>query len=191
MTPRRRFRRPYVAPPLDPATFVRRIAAKAGTDYGIALAQDAFETVIESGDPEPWMREVQRARDAGLLGEEIAWFLLYRFVDAAMFMVVDSDPDLAALGARVEEIERAHGLGEDEAFFVGQGPPEWEEATEAWTVVYDQRFAEVFRRVGEEEMAMQHKRAGDDPRYGAGREAIFGSSEDLDAGDGLDEVDPR
>jgi hypothetical protein len=191
MTPRRRFRRPYVASPLDPATFVRRIAAKAGTDYGIALAQDAFETVIESGDPEPWMREVQRARDAGLLGEEIAWFLLYRFVDAAMFMVVDTDPELTGLGARIDEIERAHGLDENDAFLVGQGPPEWEEATRAWTVVYDQRFAELFRRVGEETLAKQHKHGGNDPRYGAGREAIFGPLEELDSGEGLDDADPR
>jgi len=62
MTPRRRLRRPYVAPPLDPATFVRRIAAKAGSDYGIALVRHPFGIVAESGDPEPSMREVQRAR---------------------------------------------------------------------------------------------------------------------------------
>lgn len=191
MTPRRRFRRPYIAPPLDPATFVRRIAAKAGTEYGEALTKDAVDTVMASGDPDPWVREVQRARDAGLLSEEIAWFLIYQFVQAAMLTISTTDPELKALGDRIAEIERAHGLGEDESFFVGEGPPEWEEATRAWDVVQDKRFAETFRRVGEDEMAEQHSNAGDDPRYGAGREAIFGPSEDLDAIDGLDEVDPR
>lgn len=191
MTPRRRFRRPWVAPPLDPSTFVRRIAAKAGTEYGAALARRAFEIVEESGDPDPWIREVQRARDGGMLGEGFAWFLIYQFVQASMFSVVNTDPDLSVLGARIEEIERAHGLGEDESFLVGEGPPDWEQATRAWDVVYDRRFAEIFRRVGEEEMAEQQADAGDDPRYSEGREAIFGRSEDLDAEDGLDEVDPR
>jgi hypothetical protein len=191
MTPRRRFRRPYVAPPLDPETFVRRIAAKVGTEYGMALARHAFEIVYESGDADPWIREVQQARDAGLLGEEIAWFLIYKFVDEAMFLVVETDPELRALGARIDEIERAHGLDDDESFFVGQGPPEWEEATQAWTAVNQRQFAEFFRRFGEEEMAIQHADAGEDPRYAAGREAIFGPIEELDAGEGLDDADLR
>lgn len=189
MTPRRRFRRPYVPPPLDPATFVRRIAAKAGTDYGIALTRHAFDIVAASGDPEPWMREVQRARDEGVLDAGIAWFLIYKLVDQAMYVIAETDPELEELGRRVEEIERAHGLSEDESFFVGEGPPEWEEATRAWDAVHERRFAELFRRIGEEEMAEQHADAGLDPRFAAGREAIFGPLEDLDLEDGLDDAD--
>jgi len=190
MTPRRRLRRPYVAPPLDPATFVRRIAAKAGSDYGIALVKHAFDIVAESGEPEPWMREVQRARDAGLLGEEIAWFLIYKFADEAMYVLVETDPELKELGRRIDEIERAHGLGEAESFFVGKGPPEWEMASRAWSVINDRQFAELFRRIGEEEMAEQHSSGGENPRFAKGREAIFGPIEDFDDGNHDADVDP-
>lgn len=160
----------------------RRLAAKAGTDYGEGLTRDAFDTVQQSGEPEPWMREVQRARDAGLLSPGVAWFLLYKFVEVGMYPVTETDPELKRLGARIEEIERAHGLGEDESFFVGEGPPEWEEATQAWEVVFEQRFRELLHRVGEDEMAAMHVDGGDDPRFAAGREAIFGPLQELDPG---------
>jgi hypothetical protein len=138
---------------------------------------------------------VQRARDAGLLGEEIAWFLINKFVDEAMYVIVETDPELKELGRRIDEIERAHGLGEDESFFVGKGPPEWEEATQAWAAINDRQYAELFRRIGEEEMAEQLSSGGEDPRFAAGREAIFGPLEDLeedrDTEDGLDDADLR
>jgi hypothetical protein len=164
-------------PALDAATFVRRISAKVGTLYGAQLTRDAFAIVERSGDPEPWTREVQRARDAGLLAPGVAWFLIYKFVESAMFECVATDPELVALGERIEAIERAEGLGDDEYFHVNEGPPEWKEATRAWEVVYDARFAEIFRRVGEHALAVQRSDGGDDPLFTEGREAIFGCEE--------------
>lgn len=178
MTPRRIFRRPRAAPALDPATFVRRLAQKAGTPYGEQLTGDVFALIERSGDPEPWMREVQRARDAGSLPRDVAWFLLYKFVDSAMSECVSTDPELVAHSARIEEIERAAGLTDEEYFRIGEGPPEWEQATKEWDVIYQARCAEFFRRVGEEALATESTSGEVDPLFAAGRAAIFVSIED-------------
>lgn len=180
MTPRRIFRRPRTAPAFDPATFVRRLAQKVGTVYGEQLTREAFELIERSGDPEPWLREVQRARDAGSLARDVAWFLLYKFVESAMFECVWNDPELVALTARIEAIERAAGLTDEEYFRIGDGPPEWEQANKEWDVVYSARFAEFFRRVGEETLAAESTSGGDDPLFTAGRKTIFVSRADPD-----------
>lgn len=165
---------------LDPATFVRRIARKAGTAYGRLLARQAFYLVRKSGNPDPWVREVQRSRDAGELPAPIAGFLIYKFADEAMLRMVNTDPELVELSARVKAVERAAGLDEDEYFYVGQGPPEWTAATAAWDAVFDARFAGMLMRLGEEEMAKQGSR-NVDPHFEAGRTLIFGKDDDMGA----------
>lgn len=128
-------------------------------------------------------------RDSGLLRAEIAWYLIYKFVDWAMFVMSETDPELKVLGERTDEIERAHGLTDDESFFAGEGPPEWEEAARAWTATCHQRFVEIFDRAGESEMAEQGDDAGEDPRFEAGRVAIFGEDEELGRDENVDDAD--
>lgn len=179
MSPRRAFRRVHEEPELDPATFTRRLAGKIGTDYARVLTRVAFTLVESSGEPEPWVREARRARDAGEITPEIAHFLIWKFVESAMLRVVDADPELRIYSARMEAAERAEGLDELESFYVGEGPPEWEEARLAWEDAFDTRHAALLRASGEAAMADRVLRKElSDPAFEAGRAAIFGPMEE-------------
>ncbi|HEX2719021.1 MAG TPA: hypothetical protein VHM67_15235 [Gemmatimonadaceae bacterium] len=173
MAPRRRFRKPYAPPALDPATFVRRVATKIGDRYGRALVDEAFWIVSRSGFPDPWIAEVRRARDAGTLDRAFALFLIYKFAEEAMLRVVEEDPRLVELSEKIEAIERAHGLDELESFHVDDGPPEWKALTAEWDAVFDACMSEIFRRTGEAELAA-NPRVERDPRFEEGRSAMFG-----------------
>lgn len=177
MTPRRRFRRVWRPPPLDADTFVRRLGTKLGTAYGETLTRRAFDIVRAGEDALPWLRAVQRARDAGALPADVAWYLLFKLGEESMLQVTGSDPTLLELEARIIGIERAHGLEELDAFRVGHGPPEWEAASKEWERIFDARLADVFRSIGEEELALLDAQRGVDERFDRGREAIFGPLE--------------
>ena len=174
MTPRRRFRPFRMMPVLVPATVVRRIAKTAGTPYARALVTEALGAVERSGDAGLWIVEVQRARDAGVISAEVAWFLIYKLAESAMLHVIGIDPEIMSLGERIDAIERAYGLEEDDSFYVDEGPPEWQEATRQWEAAFDARFAAILRRFGEEEMASDVREAGDDARFETGRMAVIG-----------------
>ena len=152
LSPRRRFRRPAAAPVLEPATFVRRMSVKAGSWYARSLIERAFAIVEDSGDPAPWIDAVVRARDAGILARDIAWFLIYKFGEFAMFRVIETDPKLVTLTARVDAIQRAGGLAEDEFWHTWEGPPEWVEANREWERVHSARMADLLRDSGEPEL---------------------------------------
>lgn len=177
MIPRRAFRRVQRGPGLDPQTVVRRIAEKIGTEYGRALTRQAFVVVERTGAPDQWVRAVQSARDAGAIAPEIAYFLIWKFVESAMLRVTASDSELLTLQERMEAAERAEGLEENESFYVGEGPPEWEEARIEWEAAFNARQAALFRMLGEEEMAEGVLRETQDPAFEAGRAAIFGPIE--------------
>ena len=177
MTPRRRFRPVWRPPPLDPDTFVRRLATKLGSAYGETLTRRAFDIVRDGEDAMPWLRAVQRSRDAGALPADVAWFLLFKIGEESMLRVTGSDPELFELEERIVGIERAHGLKDLDSFRVGHGPPEWEAATKEWERIFDARLADVFRSIGEEELALLDAQRGVDERFDRGREAIFGPLE--------------
>jgi len=96
---------------------------------------------------------VQAMRDLGTLTPDAAFYLIAILTEEAMIARLDSDARLVALRDRMHAIERASGLGEDEAFRVGEAPEEWKAADTAWTAVFDELWAALLRELGEREMA--------------------------------------
>lgn len=177
MTPRRRFRPVHSTPALDPATFVRRVATKVGTPYGRALVHHAFGVVQHSAFPDEWIRAVQQARADGTLDPAVAHFLIYKLAESAMLRFTQEDATLADVSARIEAVERAHGLDEDESFTLGHAPAEWTALTAEWDARYDALLSEMFRRVGEEALAADPSGLGD-ALFEEGRLAMFGPIEE-------------
>ena len=84
MTPRRISRRPSPTPPLEPAAFVRRLAAEVGADRGKRLVKRAIAIVEATGRPNRWIFEVRRARERGSISPAVARFLIFKFAESAM-----------------------------------------------------------------------------------------------------------
>ena len=163
------------------------MSVKAGSSYARALVKEAFDEVRDTGDAAPWIAAVVAARDAGTLPRDIAWFFIYKFGECAMIRVVETDPALKALSARIEAIERAGGLGEDDHWHLWEGPPEWLEANREWDALVAARLAELLRDAGEPELTGAIITGDhDEATFESGRRKLFGErdsalGEQLDA----------
>jgi hypothetical protein len=96
---------------------------------------------------------------------------LYWITEQMSFRWSAADPELLRLAAAMDEIERSHGLSEEESFTLRDGPAEWIALSHEWDRRLDVIWADEFRRVGEPELArlMRSGALHDDPRVYDGR----------------------
>lgn len=173
MTPRRTTHRPAPTPPLDPAAFVQRLPAVVATEHGKRLVNRAMAIVEKTGKPNRWIFEVRRARENGSISPAVARFLIFNFAEATITALVSTHPQLTNITARIDRIEREHGLAEGEHWYVHEGPPEWQALNQEWDATADRLMSDIFIRNGEHELAASFS-VGDDPLYEEGRALFFG-----------------
>ncbi|MEO8619462.1 MAG: hypothetical protein ABI625_00275 [bacterium] len=129
------------------------IVALAGTDTAREILRDIGDALFHGAPFTPWTDAVQLARDVGGITDEQAFGLLDVITERALEPMIFADPLLNDLGAMLDDIQLADGLGEDEAYHIDDAPPEWQ----AINLLWDQRFeamqVALFRSVGEPRMA--------------------------------------
>jgi hypothetical protein len=88
------------------------------------------------------------------------------------------DAELKPISAAIEEIERAHGLEEDECFGLDEGPEEWRALNRAYEAVLDDKLEELLAELGLSDLAALHHE--DNERFRrlreTGRLAFFSES---------------
>ena len=145
---------------------------KIGTEYGAQLFDRVMDIIGRTGDAESWIRVVQRIRNAGEISGAAAYFMMFKFAEQLPTKAMETDPELRDISARIRAIERAHGLGDDESWYVDEGPPEWQDLQQQWSAKVDLMTSELFARVGEKELASADY-AEVDPQFEAGRKELF------------------
>ena len=78
---------------------------------------------------------------------------LLSLVHESRWLDGEYDEDLKPISARMEQIESAHGLAEDEFWPIGAGPPEHESLNRDYNTVLARKQGEVFREFGEPKIA--------------------------------------
>lgn len=123
---------------------------------------------------------VQILRNDGAVDAEIAFMLIATFAEETQQAFSEIDDEFQAIDARVAAIERVHGLGEDDFWYLDEGPPEWHAANEEWSRVFDALPARFLERCGEQEMVrlLAADPKGYELRVGAGWARLTG--EDFD-----------
>jgi hypothetical protein len=163
---------------MGPSAFARRLPGAVGTERGKRLVNEAIAAVEVTGKPDGWIREVQRARDEGALTPAVVRFLIFTFAESAITALLDTHPRLARIIARLERIEREHGLKEGEYWHVDEGPPEVLALNREFDQVADEIMAETFLRHSELELARNPQVEGD-ALFSEGAALVF--PPDLDA----------
>jgi hypothetical protein len=74
----------------------------------------------------------------------------------------DHDPTLHAIGAEMKAIERREGLGEEEAYRIGEAPADWRKLNQRWDYRFDALQADLLRQCDELTMAVDLLRRPDD-----------------------------
>lgn len=147
---------------MGPSAFARRLPRVVGTEAARRLVAEAFQSIEATGKPDGWIREVQRARDAGSVHPSVARFVIFKFAESAITALRNTHPRLAAIAVRLEQIEREHGLEEGEYWFLDEGPTEWQALNQEWDRAMDEIMAEIFRRHDELQLALNPDAEGDE-----------------------------
>lgn len=154
---------------------VSEIAEYAGSMVARDLIVVLRAEVGDSPEPSPWMHAVQFCRDTGILSDDVAYYLLAIIAESWAFeRGCDDDAEIQRLTAEMDAIERREGLTDDEAFRIGEGPPDYERLRIRWDNRFDSLQSAVIRELGETELAMAVLRddAGHRGRVAKGRSEI-------------------
>jgi hypothetical protein len=91
--------------------------------------------------------------DGAKLDDDEAAYLIGLFAEEIIDWAYDHDPELIAISQKIEKVERAHGLDEDEAWAADGGPPEWQALQKDWECRSDRLQADAMRRAGAQRFA--------------------------------------
>ena len=140
----------------------RRTAAQLLDEF---LAEgDTFDTITAAIETEPRIagqivRELQSRRERGELPAKRADQLIDSVTEWEAVTKNYSDSVLRAIGARIKQVERQHGLQDDEHWFTYEGPPEWQLLNRAWATLLDAAQAKLLTGYGEQRLAERLARA--------------------------------
>lgn len=139
----------------EPLDFILLLADTLGEEGALLVVRSVREGIGAGEDPRPWLRAVQIARDTGVLSADAAHYLFDVFVEEASARQIDRDAELQEASRLMDASRAAHGLADDEDFYVDEGPEDWQAARRRWEARFDQIRAEWFRRIGEQELAAE------------------------------------
>ena len=171
--PRRIALRPWPTVPLEPKDFVRRLAATLGSDSAKWLTINALRIVEDTGEPERWIRAVQRARHRGTLSPAVAHFLIWELARSAMMQWNSGHPLLAPLSAELQRRRHEFELGDGECWDLDEGPAEWQKLYDEWEEMFFKLFMFMLLGNGEHEIVEAYFRE-EDQVYREGRCQVFG-----------------
>jgi len=92
----------------------------------------------------------------------------------------EGDAELRRIGREMQAVERAHGLEEDEAWYIDEAPTDWRALNDEWESRARAAVAAAFRDAGLTELADMHMSSSDEyeERSSAGQDKVFGESAD-------------
>ena len=104
-------------------------------------------------NPGPWIAAARALGERLIISESTVYYFVTLVTESLILAATDSDPELCRIRGEMDQIERAHGLLEDEAWFVGEGPPEWQELNSAWNRRSEEIVVTSLRELGHPDFA--------------------------------------
>lgn len=114
--------------------------------------------------PGPWIAAARTLATTGVITDDAVYYFVAIFLECLTFEAAGNDAEMLRLYAEMERVKRAHGLAEDEDWFVYEAPAEWQALNAAW----DQRDADLrvsaLRAMGHDDIAALLERDPEDFR---------------------------
>lgn len=152
---RRRRRQPAATIP-PPEELLSLIDQHRGTEIAAVALQLLIGPHFGGGDwrdLDPVMRLVQSMADAGIYSTSAKLYLMAQISEAVLPSRANEEPRFAEVDREIEEVKRAHGLGEDDDWFLDDAPAEYVRLSNEWSEIADRQRAAWFAELGEREMA--------------------------------------
>jgi hypothetical protein len=127
---------------------LRRIAAESSTP---PAWHDGWSRLNLQSSSAEWLAVFQAVRTAGSVPQDAGFYLVSWQIDAITWD--EADEALRGIEERLDAIQREHGLGDDDYWPLGEGPPEFEEMSRRYEVAWDALYVARLEDAGEFEMA--------------------------------------
>jgi hypothetical protein len=130
-------------------------------------------------DPGPWVAAARTLSERLIISENAFYYFAEVFTECLVFAASGADPDLLRLGSEMEEIERAHGLRDDEFWHLNDAPDDWRALNDSWDSRADAIVASHLRELGNADLAdlLEQNRREFDRRTGQGRIELWGEDD--------------
>jgi hypothetical protein len=99
-------------------------------------AQRMFERILNDLDakpePKPWLDAARTLSERLVISEDTFFYIADLLTQCIMFAASSTDPQLMSASDAMIDIERAHGLHEDETWTTDEATEEWRRLSADW-----------------------------------------------------------
>jgi hypothetical protein len=177
---RRRIRRP--SPTTDQRSPEERLEAlvrEPNPDRAHRMMRRIRGDLERNPQPGPWITAARTLSERLIISEDAFYYFADMFLESIMMHASRSDPELGRLMNEIDAIERAHGLTENEAWHVNEGPPDWRALNDAWDRRADDIMVAALRENGDVDLATLREQNPDEfeARASRGYRDVWGEDE--------------
>ena len=185
---RRRARRPQ--PTTDrrpPEQRLDALVREANPDRAHRMLARIRQDLDATPEPGPWIAAARTLSERLLISEDSFYYLTSLFTDCLVLAASASDPELCRIRAEMDDIEHAHGLGEDEFWYIDEAPADWQQLNDAWNSRADVVVETALRELGHADLAALHEQdpAEFERRSARGRVDLWGEDDASASADGF------
>jgi hypothetical protein len=137
-------------PPLER---LASVASEPGAERSHRMMARITDELMQTPEPGPWIAAAHELAARSVITENAALYLAEKFLECITFHSIDHDPEMMRIQDEIDRVKREHGLGEDDDWYLDEGPAEWLALTQDW----DRRDFEIrvamLRALGHGEIA--------------------------------------
>jgi hypothetical protein len=176
-------RRTLAAPRFDdkrpPLERLASLVHEPGIERAQRMMLRISEELIRTPEPGPWIAAARTLAAQSVITENALVYLVEQFLECITMDAIGHDPEMMRIEEEIERVKRQHGLGEDDDWYVHEGPPEWQELTAAWDQRDDELRVATLRALGHGELAELRERDLEEyqSRSDAGHSEFWGDRE--------------
>lgn len=139
--------------------------------------RDDLDATIESG---PWIAGARTLNERLIISDDTLYYFVELFTECLVYEGSRSDSELVRISDEMQQIERAHGLGEDDYWRIDEAPAEWRSLNDAWERRADEIVDSRLRELGHADIADLRRQKPDefDQRTSKGRIDLFGEDDE-------------
>jgi hypothetical protein len=111
------------------------------------------EELARTPEPGPWIAAARTLAAQSVITENAALYLVEHFLECLTFHAIGHDPEMMRIQDGIDRVKREHGLGEDEDWYVDEGPAEWQALNADWERRDDEIQRATLRALGHGDLA--------------------------------------
>jgi len=131
-------------------------------------------------EPAPWLDAARTLSDRLLISEDTFYYFTEKLTECIVAAAAGADPQLLSFANEMVDIERAHGLREDEGWTIDEAPEEWRRLNETWDHRAEEIVNGTLREAGHADVAVLREKDRDefDGRAAIGQTDLWGEDDE-------------